>query len=356
MNKIRLYALLLISLLSCRTLEKKDYEENSLFLPPPGYRYMFISTGPDELYSYIDSVGLPAGITIYTGIKDFNDISGENIEDSTGMKGRQSLDDPALKNVMLALVLDLKGELTLVNSGGYDREIRQMGEWITNSGRPVFLIIGHGLNEPLNRGLPDQYKRAFIRITGILKSEEVSNFVTVWQPSGEIEETTDVMPWYPGDDYVDWMGYSYFDKETDQAGKAILTLAGEKEKPVFISASAPRGYDLGLDDPEEIWENWFEPFFRHIEDNTELINAVSYTSVFRAEGENEQVREDTRIQAHPLIRKKWLREVSQPGWINRSAITEESGGGRGNESEGKFDVEPGKETDNESSEKQKKGE
>jgi hypothetical protein len=120
-----------------------------------------------------------------------------------------------------------------------------------------------------------------------------------------------VRQWYPGDDYVDWMGISWFmnPDETIQVesppyrpptplelANEILDFARERDKPVMIAEASPQAMDLNerfmadhapiWDGPpagnrivmsdEEIWNHWFAPLFRLMNDNDDVIHALAY--------------------------------------------------------------------------------
>ena len=77
--------------------------------------------------------------------------------------------------------------------------------------------------------------------------------------------------WYPGDEYVDWMGLSYFVQEADCGGPPfdeLLAFAREHGKPVLVAEATPRRYKTGEltfsfdganpkpKTADEIWTEW----------------------------------------------------------------------------------------------------
>lgn len=314
MHKNLILILLLPALFSCRNLKTDWISENSQYRPPPGYRYLFAGRDPESIggledygEGYVDFIGMPSGISLNIKISELITIESEQ-----ELNEQQYMDNSAFRNVMLALGLDMTGELKKIIAGDYDWMIIHLGEWIRKSGRPVFLKIGYEFDSAENDYNPSDYRTAFIRITEILRENTVFNFRTLWQSSGRDEVRDQLLNWYPGDEYVDWLGYSYYDQDPDDAGKEILLLAAERGLPVFIADAAPRGSDTKMDDPEELWEGWYKPFFKHIADHADLIQAVSYNNSFTTE------QEDHRLQAAPLIRERWRREMKTPGWIHRT--------------------------------------
>jgi beta-mannanase len=53
--------------------------------------------------------------------------------------------------------------------------------------------------------------------------------------------------WYPGDQYVDWVGLSYFTPQDCNwsAVNEVVQFARAHNKPVMICESAPQRYDIG---------------------------------------------------------------------------------------------------------------
>ena len=93
--------------------------------------------------------------------------------------------------------------------------------------------------------------------------------------------------WYPGDEYVDWCGYSFFSRFDEVQ---MIDFARKKGKPVFIAEASPtisttsvkvdgKTKETVLSNPDharEAWIKWFVPFFQTIEENEDVIKAVSY--------------------------------------------------------------------------------
>ena len=89
--------------------------------------------------------------------------------------------------------------------------------------------------------------------------------------------------WYPGDEYVDWCAYSFFSRYED--AQPMIDFARKRNKPIFIAEATPsieengvsKKIDLGDSLSQiEVWEKWFNPFFKTIQDNTDVVKAVSY--------------------------------------------------------------------------------
>lgn len=159
--------------------------------------------------------------------------------------------------------------------------------------------------------------QVFRRIVDVLRAEGSDNVQFVWQGAAAVADEVidggqeDIRQWYPGDNYVDWMGFSWFmnpDETIQIASPAyspptpreladeILDFARERSKPVMIAEASPQAMDLlntfmadhspiwdgtpggsrvDMSDTE-IWEHWFGPLFELMSENDDVIRALAY--------------------------------------------------------------------------------
>ncbi|MFK8113933.1 MAG: glycosyl hydrolase, partial [Rubripirellula sp.] len=64
----------------------------------------------------------------------------------------------------------------------------------------------------------------------------VDNVCYVWQSCGFMSSMEDLEAWYPGDEYVDWCGYSFFG---NYKSAKMIPFARKHGKPVFIAEATP---------------------------------------------------------------------------------------------------------------------
>ena len=186
---------------------------------------------------------------------------------------------------------------------------------------PVWLRIGYEFDGAWNQGYHDadriQSRLAHESSTCFAKSR-LSNVEFVWQGAAStVDEIidggqNDIRAWYPGDEYVDWMAFSWFmapDEKPSVTGyvprtplelaNEILEFAREKKLPVMIAEASPQSFDLNdntmanhapiWDGPagenveamtdDEIWKHWFGPLFDLINANDDVIRALAYINV-----------------------------------------------------------------------------
>lgn len=199
----------------------------------------------------------------------------------------------------------------------------------------------------------ENYKAAYRKIVEGLRAKGVNNVAYVWQScASSIDDVLDgwfdyngdlaaaredISDWYPGDDVVDWIGFSWFiapQEADDNFGFAdvpnlpnqddladeVLAFARQKHKPVMLSEATAQGYDVnfpeatqpnqvsrvacswtyegaktlyteGIDaakrkfkagtwfenlSAEQAWERWYKPFFEYVHKHKNIIRAVNY--------------------------------------------------------------------------------
>ena len=176
-------------------------------------------TGYDQ--GYADYVGSPAGVTIYTDLRYPCSLR-QPLDLGAGVLcGSCYLNSRRFDRSAIAVGLYMVDELPAIVSGSYDANIDSLADWIKEADRPVFLRIGYEFDGSWNHYDPAQYVQAFRRIMDRLDARGADNAISVWQSAGTTATTSTLMQWYPGDDYVDWVAYSYF----NQSNPGMTSLA-----------------------------------------------------------------------------------------------------------------------------------
>ena len=296
---------------------------------------------------YLDHFRRPAGFTMYTNFHP-GDTSFGYLQ--RGLDGIWSTDDwgdspsnmmlqlsdPDFDNMALAIGLAMVGHEDAVARGERDYLVDSLGNWIKSLGeRPVFLRIGYEFDgHGWNHYDIEAYKKAYIRIYDRFKALGVENVAYVWQSTGWVTSLELMEDWYPGDQYVDWCGYSFFNRWSEAV---MIEFARQKGKPVFIAEATPTISDhttkfdgdtkrtiLSIqEDVDEAWAQWFVPFFQTIEDNKDIVKAVSYINCHWKEHvmwhENPTFRDvDARLHLNAGIAKKWKDMVYTDAFIHAS--------------------------------------
>lgn len=286
---------------------------------------------------YGDHFAVPAGFTTYTNLSPGGESFGFYAKGNDGLTETANwgsgdycaqcyLNDPDYRYSVMAIGLSLVGHDKRIARGEHDALIRELGRWIKAASRPVFLRIGYEFDGfGWNNYERKAYLGAWTRIQDILREMEVDNVAYVWQSKGTGSGQQLLEDWYPGDDRVDWCGYSYFGAPDQE----MITFARRHGKPVFIAEATPVYqdgeffYDTRLSDPkiaEREWSRWFQPFFRTIHDNPDVVKAFSYINVNWSVPPMWVINPifknvDSRIQVSPYLSERWRAEINHSRYL-----------------------------------------
>jgi len=200
-----------------------------------------------------------------------------------------------------------------VAAGEFDAQIDQFCEGLKSLDRPVFLRIGYEFNGQWNGYKPATYKAAFRHVTGKIRKAGLENVATVWCLGGA--GNMDYMPFYPGDDVVDWWGVDLFSADimTKKGIQEFMAAALEHRRPVMIGESAPKG--MRLAEGSKIWEAWFDPYFQFIH-RYENVKAFCYINqdwdaigIWKGWG-------DSRLSLKKKILKNFKEQIGTPLFLH----------------------------------------
>lgn len=300
------------------------------------------SVGGTDKYSdgYVDHIGLPAGITHYVyfaeGVRndfgyafDVGAVDGLSQETRWGagpMDLASYLSEPALDNTIIHLSVSMEfGGDKRTARGEFDHLIDELGDFlIEHKHRPFILRIGYEFDGSWNDYDPQHFKDAWRRIVDKLTARNINNFATCMGASRYHVPKATWEAYWPGDEYVDWLGYSYW--TVDVAEPVVFDLAREKGLPVFVAEATPRGFFLPQLQHGAVWGDWFENFFSHVEANKDVIRAFSYINTHWDADPMWSGWGDSRIQTNPSVMVKWQEKMALPRYVISSSDLFESVG------------------------------
>jgi len=224
------------------------------FTPPAGQTLLILGQDLGAIADYKAALGLrPGGVTTYTNISEtepalLNGLEAPADWGAGDVNAAHNLEaDPQAALAIGLYIVDNSGtNLTHIIDGTHDAAIDRLGAFIQGAARPVFLRIGYEFDGPWNHYEPEPFIAAWRHIVDRLRANGVTNFATVWQSATYKYGTYNDLPievWYPGDDYVDWMGTSHFIFDQTVQDR-FLGFARAHGKPVLIAEATPQGYDL----------------------------------------------------------------------------------------------------------------
>ncbi len=218
--------------------------------------------------------------------------------------------------------------------GEFDRQLQVFADWLLGLGeRPVLLRVGYEFDGSWNNYDPQQFKAGWRHIHDFLTGAGVRNVAYVYYTYGFASRDT-LEQYWPGDDYVDWIGYSYFQLDPSVVGQGELAFARDKNLKVFLGEVTPHTGDctrqIDLASDTDLGRQWIDNFFSHVEDNRDLVRAVAYINepwndVERAPMWQDQQdqncggyfsRSNARLNDNPVLERYWAERISRPLYLN----------------------------------------
>lgn len=121
------------------------------------------------------------------------------------------------------------------------------------------------------------------------------------------------MKWYPGDNYVDWVGISYFNHFPKTVSRAA-DVATKLKKPLML-AETSAWYMKNVSHMVQ----WMNRLFEFI--NNKNVSALCYINCHWAAELSyaSQHFGDARVQSDPAVFKNWMEETSKEKYLKSSS-------------------------------------
>ena len=182
--------------------------------------------------------------------------------------------------------------------------------------------IGYEFDGAHNELEPKVYIQAYRRVVDLLRADGVNNIAFIWHSyAARPYKNYNQSDWYPGDDYVDWVGISVFGQAYggDNFGSycdSILEIAKQHKKPVMIAESNPiHGINASSIDS---WKKWFVPYFNFIyRHNIKAIAFINEDWPSTGIGGIDHWK-DARIYNNQKISSAWFKETSKDRYLKQS--------------------------------------
>jgi len=230
-------------------------------------------------------------------------------------------------------------------AGRLDPQVAQLYRYLmmTNRWRKIFLRVGYEFDNPYfgySSGDPALFRAAFRYMVDACHawysraacSDRIAFVWHSWGAGGGLlagnnnnnnsnnnnNATITLNDFYPGDDYVDWIGVSLFsqlytDPKRQTLGNretvtAVLDFAANNcsNKPVMIAESTPFG---GIDTLADPWNDWFEPVLQLIDEYD-----ISMWSYINCDWDSQPMWHnvgfgESRLSTNATIMKLWKERV-----------------------------------------------
>lgn len=196
--------------------------------------------------------------------------------------------------------------LRTFKSGNHDAYLRSFARGMKEFGRPVMIRFAPEMNgwwnswsEELNGNRRGEYVQAWRHVVDLFEREGATNVLWVWSPNivytgGGLPAAQDLEHFYPGDEWVDIIGFDGYNWGTTQNwskwhgfdavfGTSFKTARSFSKRPLFISETAST--EVGGEKAE-----WIRDLFAGLKRNPDVIGFVWF---------NRQKETDWRIESSP---------------------------------------------------------
>ena len=302
-----------------------EYDHHlSKFVPPAGKTLLIMGQTVERIQEYQKNFGnmpQPGGWSTYWGIPEFKGITHKHKNNTGSSQHHQMLID-SFPNSVIHSGLWMVGKWSIAKKaahGDYNHNIKKFGAWAKRTNRPIYLRIGYEFDGPHNELDPKEYVKAYRKIVKILRKSGAKNIAFVWHSyaSKPYNDHT-ISEWYPGDDYVDWVGISVFGHAYNGTDfgtycNEVLEFAKQHHKPVMIAEANPI-HGIKKED-EKVWSSWFANFFSFAYNKN--IKAICFINEnwqnLSIPGIDEW--QDSRLSNNGKIAKAWFMETNKERYL-----------------------------------------
>ncbi|MCF8414396.1 MAG: hypothetical protein K9G44_13335 [Melioribacteraceae bacterium] len=219
-----------------------------------------------------------------------------------------------------------------VLAGDYDANIIALADACKGFGKPIYIRFGYEFDGWHNAYPPDKYIAAYKYFVDKMRANNVTNVAYVWHSWGVgayygSSDFPDYYPdlgsgveinqalWYPGDDYVDWVGLSIFgigwgNLNTNSVVQYLIDFAEDHGKAVMLAETAAIKTSNSSDPNWVIEDNsWFTHVFSLIALNNS-VKAFTYINTDWEGKNSSSTWGDTRIQvASQAVKTTWIENI-----------------------------------------------
>ncbi len=194
-------------------------------------------------------------------------------------------------------------QLQPISEGIFDSTLQQFAQYLKKLQRPVYLTIGVEVNSPVYRMEAALYQAAYRYVVEQMQQQGVNNVAYIWYVNGMNPSylNKDILEWYPGDEYVNWIGTSlykltaehYVERAifTTSNHERIVAIAKQKKLPLMVVESSAIAVKKNLNQAQ-LWTSYYEPFFDFIQGNNQ-------------------------VQAFAHLYKDWQDDILTKKWLER---------------------------------------
>jgi hypothetical protein len=222
-----------------------------------------------------------------------------------------------------------------IGRGEQDVYFANMAGVIKRFGGPVFISINHEMNGqwypysqaydqkslgPAPRTTAADYVKAWQRIWTIFQKIGATNAIWMWSPNAEDVGGVPFQNYYPGDNYVDWIGVSLYSDNPPDSLDRLNTFAQSKGKPIFINEwatgeSKNTNFSKYRGRPFPGDAKWVTDLFRSLDTRYPNVKGISWFETNKRPYEDnfllERVPDQARAYATAVKKPRYVASSSQ---------------------------------------------
>lgn len=232
---------------------------------------------------------------------------------------------PFIRMMMRSDFSDAKSErvysLQKIIEGKLDKALKKWADDAKSFGEPLMVEFGTEVNgdwfswSGINNGRnPEIFKEAYIHIIELFRDEEVNNITWVYHVHGESapdESWNSMSAYYPGDDYIDWLGMSIYGvQEKGETLRDVNVLFDDAYKKLSaVSKNKPLALlEFGMIEHERKAE-WLKSVFDLLKSGKyNRIKAISYWHSLWDNGDGSVT--NMRLDSSPEPLKVYKEEIA----------------------------------------------
>lgn len=209
--------------------------------------------------------------------------------------------------------------LKQISQSVFDAYFEEFADTVKEFGSPLFISIDHEMNGnwyPYSEAYPGgentaaDYVEMWRHIVNLFRRRGAHNVAWVWSPSVTDVGAVPAAKYYPGDDYVDWVGVSFYSSNRPTALDSLYR-AYSQRKPFFITewATAPEKSRFNPQYPGDVL--WIDQFFQALETRYRRVKAISWFEWSGQDG-------NYLLQRNPLQMQAYARHIQKPRYIGNA--------------------------------------
>ncbi|WP_176706728.1 glycoside hydrolase family 26 protein [Paenibacillus hemerocallicola] len=207
-----------------------------------------------------------------------------------------------------------------------DEYVRSFARQAKEAGIPIFLRYASEMNGNWVPWYdePQKYVEKFRLVSRIIK-EEAPNVAMVWSPNFWPQDNIDA--YYPGDEYVDWVGFSlystpYYDGKEDfsknQIDYFIPLYEKYKHKPIMIAEGAISHYNTKTNKSHAKWaEGQISIMYGFLPKMFPQVKAITYFNMSKSRSESLKSEFIYDIKENPLMYDQYRKLIQSDYFLTK---------------------------------------